>query len=147
MSLCSLFLYHSIAGAPRNRESGKVPVLWSWPSEKSSTHKEGWQNSSWSSVGAQRAKVSSRGGTGGRAAYGKQTAVLSIVSWQHEKIYHTNRSILMLSGGEADEHLWKDIYCVWGQRSRWKCAFVQVLLRCGFTVENWSSFSGISVFQ
>lgn len=50
-------------------------------------------------------KVSSRGGAGGHVAYGKQTDALSIVSWQHEKIYHTNRSMLMLSGGEADEHL------------------------------------------
>lgn len=36
----------NIAGAPRNRELGKVPVLWSLQSEKSSTHKQGQQNSS-----------------------------------------------------------------------------------------------------
>lgn len=147
MSLCSLFLYHRLNSALRKRELGKVPVLWSLQSEESSTHKQGWQNSSWSAVGAQREKVSSRGGTGERVAYGKQTAVLSVVSWQHEEFYHTTRSILMLSGGEADEHLWKDIYCVWGQRSCWKHAIVQTLLRCGFTMENWSYLSGISMFQ
>lgn len=132
MSLCSLFLCHSIPCAPRNREIGKVPILWSLESEKSSVHEEGWQNNSWSMAGAQRARVRSRGGTGGRVAYGKQTAALSIVSWQHEKMYHTSRSILMRSGGETEEHLQKDIYCVWGQRSLWKCAFVQTLqFHCG----------------
>lgn len=85
MSLCSLFLYHSLAGAPGNRELGRVPVLWSLQSEKSSTHQEGWQSSSWSTVGAQRGKVSRRGGTGGRVAYGEQTALLGIESWQQEK--------------------------------------------------------------
>lgn len=132
MSLCSLFLYHSIPCAPRKREIDEDPVLWSLQSEKSSMHEEDWQNNSWSAAGARIAKVRSRGGTGGRVAYGKQTAALSVVSWQHEKMYHTNRSILMLSGGETEEHLWKDIYCVWRQRSLWKHAFVQILqLHCG----------------
>lgn len=85
MSPCSLFLYHSLARAPGNWELGRIPIPWSLQSEKSSTHQEGWQSSSWSTVGAQRGKVSRRGGTGGRVAYGKQTALLGIGSWQQEK--------------------------------------------------------------
>lgn len=82
-------------------------------------------------------EVSGKGGTGGRVAYGEQTAALSVASWQRENIYHTNRSILMPCGGEAGERtpLERYLLCL-GTRSPWKRAFAQILLRGGSTAEN-----------